>query len=127
LAGNATSDLTLGPDGQLWAAHPVRGLSRWDGQAWHPEVTDLEALGLSADGFSSVDFAPDGSLWLRLEAHCGFEGTCFAGLARRAGDQWTEYHAQPGQLPTDLVLDLAITDAGQVWASTSVGLVAISQ
>jgi len=127
LAGNATSDLALGPDGQVWAAHPVRGLSRFDGQNWQIEAGDPEALGLGADGFYSITFAPDGSQWFTLMSHCGFEGTCFAGLAHRAGDQWTAIHAAPGSLPTEAVIDLALNDAGQVWLGTFLGVVEVGE
>jgi ligand-binding sensor domain-containing protein len=132
MAGNATGDLALAPDGQLWAAHSVRGLSRFDGRsdsggAWHIEVADPRALGLEADGFNSITFAGDrsanGDAWFRLESHCGFEGTCYAGLAHKSGDEWTAYHVQPGGLPTEFVTAIAIDSAGGVWLGSDLGIV----
>lgn len=126
MAGNASGDLALAPDGQVWAANSVRGLSRFDGQAWHVVVGDPASLGLGADGLNAIYFAGGDTIWARLESHCGFEGTCLAGIARQvAGGAWTAYHAGAGALPTEFVADIAVDGQGRVWLATDVGLVSI--
>jgi sugar lactone lactonase YvrE len=71
-----------------------------------PVVTSED--GLADDTITSVDFSADGSAWIATPD----------GLSLFDGQSWTTFNADNG-LPGDWIVDVAISDSGDVWASVS--------
>lgn len=59
----------------------------------------------------------DGIVWI---------GTC-SGLVKFDGNKWTSYNTQNSDIPSNIILSLAIDENKTLWVSTPKGLVAKSK
>jgi hypothetical protein len=115
-------DLTIGPDGSVYAATP-RGLSHWDGFGWtHDSVLVREMAGWGPEWGSVMEVgpvavAPDGTIWLASHVWAGWTSTSYL-----------HHSSAPfsGDVPTTeldgYVHGLAVGPEGAVWALTDEAL-----
>jgi len=107
--------LALGPADQVWVG-TVEGLARYDGVTWRaytaglpgPEIRDL-----------AYDAGRDG-LWVATG-----DGV---GMLDLDSEAWTIFHAggPGGELPSDDVRALALSEDGRVWMGTAGGLAVLA-
>ena len=99
-------DIVVAPDGTVWAATQLGGLSRFDGSTWttlrNPED------GLPSNNVEGLALAPDGTLWIALH-----NIPLGPGLARYQNGVITPGPATPADLSKVMV-----ASNGHVWAAS---------
>jgi len=109
LAYNVVRDIYRDPDGVMWLATEVSGVSRYDGK----EVVSLTLRdGLTSDRAICIHGDPDGTMWF---------GTAENGVSRYDGKEFVNLTVRDGLL-NNWVLDIYRDPDGVMWFATAGGV-----
>ena len=100
-------------DGTLWASgwtgrQDGQYVGRFDGSEWETYNT----MELFSEPVGKVAVTPDGDVW---------GSTSYHGVVSFDGVEWEEHSTEDG-LPSNRILDLAVSPSGEVWAVTDRGV-----
>ncbi|MEN8191830.1 MAG: hypothetical protein ABFS12_03370 [Bacteroidota bacterium] len=103
LLSNLVAAVAVGPNGDLWCAHPVPegGISHFDGNNW--TVYTPSDLGVSFCSFTSLAFDQNGTLWAGGGVVVSFDGSTWTSFS---SETWME---QP------IALYMDISQDGKIW------------